>query len=79
MAMQTTARVIVEKVVLQEGLDIDAYSYLSSLGDKSPKELREMVQYHRSETLSQLKRWSRGQLIACRFDNWLEERTKTLS
>ena len=56
------------------GIDDEAYAHLSVLCEKSPNQLRWAAYDHRAESLEQLKRWKRRELIPFLFDLWLQKR-----
>jgi hypothetical protein len=58
------------------GLDDKAYAYLAELCEKPPNTLRRMAYDHRPESLEQLKRWKRRDLIPFLFDLWMQKQKR---
>lgn len=56
--------------------DDEAYVELQELCRKTPRGLREAAYDYLPETMEQLKRWTRSDLIPFLFVGWLERREK---
>jgi ribonuclease BN (tRNA processing enzyme) len=55
-------------------MSAEAYSKLVEIAGLTPNELRSRAYDHTTDTMEQLRKWKRGDLVALVFDSWLRRR-----